>query len=99
MLTGMEPQLVWKHFGEILTIPRCSGNEEKARDYVKSFAKRLELETREDDAGNIVVRVPPTPGRGGAPVVVLQGHLDMVCEKNSDVEHDFAKDPIRSKVD
>ncbi|UCG52571.1 MAG: hypothetical protein JSW58_03200, partial [Candidatus Latescibacterota bacterium] len=99
MLTNLEPKHLWKHFDKIRTIPRCSGNEEKAREYVMSFAKAHNYEARHDEVGNVVVDIPATPGRENAPIVVLQGHLDMVCEKNSDVKHDFSKDPIQIEID
>jgi dipeptidase D len=98
-LTDLEPKLLWKHFDEIRTIPRCSGHEEKAREYVERFAREHGFDTEHDDTGNVVVKVPASPGLENAPVIILQGHLDMVCEKNSDVEHDFAKDPIQVEVD
>ena len=98
-LKGLKPELVWKHFDEIRKIPRCSKHEERARAYVKDVAKRLGLPFEEDAAGNVLVRKSATKGMERAPGIVLQGHLDMVCEKNSDVEHDFSKDPIRLRRD
>jgi dipeptidase D len=94
-ITDLEPKSLWRHFDEIRKIPRCSGNEEQARRYVVAFAKSQSLEAQEDETGNVVVRVPATQGREKAPTVILQGHLDMVCEKNSDVSHDFSKDAIQ----
>jgi dipeptidase D len=93
-VASFEPQPLWRHFDGILTIPRASKQEEKMRDYVVATAERRGLAHQEDAAGNVVVRVPASPGREGAPAVVLQSHLDMVNEKNSDVPHDFSKDPI-----
>ncbi len=98
-ITNYEPKLVWKYFDEIRQIPRCSGHEELAREYSLEFAKKNGFEAEEDKAGNVVVRVPASPGHESAPAVALQGHLDMVCEKNSDVQHDFAKDPIQLQID
>jgi len=98
-LKGLRPELVWQHFDEIRKIPRCSKHEELARAYVIGVAKRLALEHEEDAAGNVLVRKSATRGMERAPGVVLQGHLDMVCEKNSDVVHDFTKDPIRLRRD
>jgi dipeptidase D len=77
-----------------LTIPRASKEEGRMREYVVAAAERLSLTHREDAVGNVVVQVPASPGREGAPAVVLQSHLDMVNEKNSDVAHDFSRDPI-----
>jgi dipeptidase D len=93
-LAGLEPALLWKHFDELRKIPRCSKHEEAVRAYVVSVAERLGLEHETDAAGNVVVRKAASPGREGAPGVILQGHLDMVCEKNADTVHDFARDPI-----
>lgn len=98
-LTHLKPELLWKHFEEITKIPRCSKSEGPAGEYVLSIAKRLGLESKKDEAGNIVVTKPATPGHENAPIVVLQGHLDMVCEKNADVEFDFSKDPIDVQID
>jgi dipeptidase D len=93
-IAGLEPTLVWKYFAEIARIPRCSKHEERMTRYVLDTAKRLGLEATADAVGNVVVRKPASPGREAAPMVCLQGHLDMVCEKNKDTKHDFAKDPI-----
>lgn len=93
-LAGLQPELVWKYFGEISRIPRGSKNEAAAARYVLEVAERFGLEARQDEVGNVVVRKPATPGREGARGVCLQGHLDMVCEKNRDKEHDFTRDPI-----
>jgi dipeptidase D len=90
----LEPQPLWRHFDDILTIPRASKQEGRMREYVLATAARRGLAHRIDRVGNVVVEVPASPGREGAPTVVLQSHLDMVNEKNSDVPHDFAQDPI-----
>lgn len=93
-LKGLKPELLWKYFGEIVRIPRCSKSEEKIAQYVVETASRLGLEAEQDSFGNVVVRKPASPGRDNVPAVVLQGHLDMVCEKNADKTHDFSTDPI-----
>jgi len=98
-LGGFEPKGLWKHFEKILSIPHCSGNETQLGEYFLSYAKSKGLEADRDERGNIVIRVPATPGHEKAPTIVLQGHLDMVGEKNSDVEHDFFKDPIKVQVE
>lgn len=98
-LSGLKPALLWKHFDEFRKIPRCSRNEEAAGDYVLHFAREKGWESKRDETGNIVVKVPATAGHETAPVVVLQGHLDMVCEKNSDKEFDFACDPIQVLIE
>ncbi|HEC94422.1 MAG TPA: M20/M25/M40 family metallo-hydrolase, partial [Thermoplasmatales archaeon] len=94
-----EPKLVWKHFDEIRKIPRCSKHEEKIREYILSFAKKQGLKAKTDKAGNVLVEKPATKGMENKPIVVLQGHMDMVCEKNRDVEHDFSRDPIKLKIE
>jgi dipeptidase D len=93
-LGELNPRLLWKHFAKILTIPHCSGNEKALGDYVLSVAKSLDLPGKRDKVGNVLVSKPATAGRDSAVGVILQGHLDMVCEKNSDKVHDFCKDPI-----
>jgi dipeptidase D len=94
-LRELEPKRLWAHFDELRKIPRCSGHEAKAGEYVISVAERNGWEWERDEVGNVVVRKPASPGHESAETVVLQGHLDMVCEKNSDVQHDFSKDPIQ----
>jgi len=94
-IAGLKPEPVWRYFAEISQIPRCSKHEKQISSYVIDVAKRLGLEVKQDKALNVVVRKPASAGRDGAPSVCLQGHLDMVCEKNKGVEHDFEKDPIR----
>jgi dipeptidase D len=94
----LSPSLLWSHFDQLTTVPRPSKNEERVRAWVLEWAGTHGVETREDDVGNIVVDVPATPGREHAPTVVIQSHLDMVCEKNSGVEHDFENDPIRTAI-
>lgn len=94
-LTNLEPEPIWKHFDRLAAIPRASTKEAAARDYVRTLATKLGLESVQDDAGNLVIRKPARPGREGAPMAVLQGHLDMVCEKNEGTLHDFNVDPIK----
>ena len=91
---GLEPQPLWEHFYLLSRIPRCSGNEGGARDYVLKVAERNGLEHKADGAGNVVIKKPAATGYEEKPVVVLQGHLDMVCEKNRDTQHDFSRDPL-----
>lgn len=94
-IAGLKPEPVWRYFAEISAIPRGSGNEEAVARFVEETAGKLGLESERDASLNVVVRKPASPGRENASPVCLQGHLDMVCEKNSDVEHDFEKDPIK----
>ncbi len=93
-IDGLKPELVWKYFAEIARIPRCSKHEEAMTKYVLETAKRLGLEARSDSFGNVVVRKPASSGKEQTRGICLQGHLDMVCEKNKDKVHDFSKDPI-----
>jgi len=93
-VADLAPQALWKHFDEILTIPRGSKNEEAMRRYVLGLAERRGLKVRTDAAGNSVVAKPASAGKEKSPTVVLQSHLDMVNEKNSDVTHDFDRDPL-----
>jgi dipeptidase D len=96
-VASLEPQALWHHFDRILTIPRGSREEDRIRDYVLEVAARQGLEHRRDAAGNVVVIKPASPGRQSDAPTVLQAHLDMVNEKNTDVDHDFARDPIRPR--
>ncbi|MFH1755405.1 MAG: aminoacyl-histidine dipeptidase [Candidatus Latescibacterota bacterium] len=98
-IRNLQPKLLWKHFDEIRKIPHESGNEAGLREYVLNFARDNGFEAKTDKAGNVVVQVPASAGHESAPAVILQGHMDMVCEKNSNVEFDFAKDPIQLRMD
>ena len=93
-LYDMEPGLLWKHFLEISKIPRGSGNEEAAIRYVGETARSLGLKTSKDDIGNLVIIKGASPGREKGPGLVIQAHVDMVCEKNEGTSHDFMKDPL-----
>ncbi|MDO5010105.1 MAG: aminoacyl-histidine dipeptidase [Intestinibacter bartlettii] len=91
-------ELVFKYFEEISKIPRGSGNEKEISDYLVKEGRRLNLETIQDETLNVIIKKEASPGYENAPGVILQGHMDMVCEKNKDVEHDFTKDPIKLQV-
>lgn len=93
-IEGLKPELVWKYFAEISRIPRPSKHEEAMTKYVAGVAKSLGLASKTDKFGNVVVKKPASPGRERARMICLQGHLDMVAEKNKDKVHDFMKDPI-----
>ena len=95
VLENLEPKAVWKHFDRLAATPRASTKEGAAREYVRGLANQLGLESVQDAAGNLVVRKPARPGREGAPMALLQGHLDMVCEKNEGTAHNFDTDPIK----
>ncbi|HOP04464.1 MAG TPA: aminoacyl-histidine dipeptidase [Tenuifilaceae bacterium] len=98
-IVNLQPAEVWKFFDEILTIPRPSKKEEKIIEYLISFGEKHKLETHRDEAGNVLIRKPATKGMEKCESVVLQSHIDMVCEKNSDIVHDFNVDPIQAYVD
>ena len=94
-VSDLAPKPLWSHFDEILTIPRGSKEEGEMRAFVVGVAKRKGLEHRVDATGNVVVKKPGTASKENAPATILQAHLDMVNEKNSDVDFDFATDAIR----
>lgn len=98
-IKNIQPQEVWSIFDEILQIPRPSKHEEKIREWAVSFGKKLGLETIKDEVGNVIIRKPATPGMENRKGVILQGHLDMVPQKNSDKTHDFENDPIEAYID
>lgn len=95
----LRPQSLWKYFHSVCGIPHCSKNEKALGDFVLAAAKARGCAAKRDAAGNVLVEIPATKGKEKSPVVVLQGHLDMVCEKNSATKHDFDRDPIRPFVD
>lgn len=99
VLKDLQPSLVFKYFEEISQIPRGSKNEKAISDYLRNFGESLGLETIQDESLNIIIRKPATPGYENVPGVVLQGHMDMVCEKNKSTNHDFMKDPINLRID
>lgn len=98
-MTNQEPKEVWKHFHELNLIPRPSGQKEAISQFVADYGRSLGLETIVDTIGNVVIRKPASPGLENHPGVILQGHLDMVPQKNSDIDFDFTKDPIRAYVE
>jgi dipeptidase D len=94
-VADLEPKSLWAHFDQILMIPRGSKNEDKIRRHVVAIAERSGLDCRVDTVGNVVVKKLASAGCESAATTVLQSHLDMVNEKNSDVKHDFTKDPLK----
>ncbi|NLW42674.1 MAG: aminoacyl-histidine dipeptidase [Tissierellia bacterium] len=94
MLKNVDSKRVLDFFREISKIPRCSGNEKEISDYLRNFALELDLEVIQDELLNIVIKKPGSIGYEKSPTVVLQGHMDMVCEKGTNSKHDFSKDPI-----
>ena len=95
----LKPTSVFHYFDEVCQVPRPSKHEEKIRAYLLAFAKKHSLEVKTDEAGNVLIKKPATPGMESLKTVILQSHIDMVCEKNGDVEHDFLNDPIQTYVD
>lgn len=95
----MNSEKILSIFKEITRIPRESGHEEKIVEYLVNFAKEHGLEYKTDDVNNVVITRPASEGYEDRSTIVLQGHTDMVCEKNAGVEHDFAKDPIRYVIE
>lgn len=96
---NLQPSDVFKCFEQVNQIPRPSKKEEQMIDFLLDFGKKLNLETRRDDAGNVIICKPATPGMEDRQTIVLQSHMDMVCEKNKDVDFDFTKDAIQTYVD
>ncbi len=95
----LKPVGVFKYFAEICQVPRPSKKEEKIIEYLKNFGAKHNLETKTDEAGNVLIIKPATPGKENLKTVVLQSHIDMVCEKNNNIEHDFLNDPIQIEID
>lgn len=98
LLSQLSPKPVWDYFSEILQIPRPSKKEEKIIQYLLDFATKHNLKAEMDEVGNVLITKPAAPGKENRPVVVLQTHVDMVCEKNSDKVFDFYNDPIEAIV-
>lgn len=98
-ITELKPALVWEIFDEITRVPRPTHHLDKMKAFLLDWAKRHNVEAHSDEVGNVMMRVPATPGHENAPTVILQGHQDMVAEKLPEVEHDFLTDPIETVVD
>jgi len=98
-IANLDPKILWKHFYSLTQIPRPSKHEQAVVDFVVKFGKDLGLETIVDEVGNVIIRKAATPGMENRKGIILQGHLDMVPQKNSDKQHDFEKDPIEAFVD
>ena len=99
VLENCEPKRVFHYFEEICKIPHGSGNTKQISDYLVQFAKDHDLKYVQDEMNNVVIYKPGTAGYENAPVVIIQGHMDMVCEKRPDVEHDFTKDGLNLSVE
>ncbi|PXX97994.1 cytosol nonspecific dipeptidase [Marinifilum breve] len=99
ILNKLEPKEVWKHFEDICQVPRPSKKEEQIIEFLIEFGKNNKLETKRDEIGNVLIKKPATPGKENLKTVVLQSHMDMVCEKNNDTIHNFDTDPITPWID
>ena len=94
-ISDIQPIELWSQFDRICQIPRPSKKEEKMIDFLLSFAKKYQLEARQDKVGNVLIKKNATAGYEDKKSIVLQSHIDMVCEKNEDVKHNFEKDAIK----
>ena len=94
VFNDLQPAIVWTHFATLCAIPRPSKGEARLREHLQDWAEARGLRTSVDTVGNLIVRKPATAGREAAPGIVLQAHLDMVCQQNAGAEHDFSRDPI-----
>lgn len=95
----LQPATIWKHFLSLTQIPRPSGQKKQIGDFLVAYGKSLGLETLQDNIGNVLIRKPASPGLENHPGVILQGHMDMVPQKNNDIDFDFTTDPIRACID
>ena len=98
-ITQLEPQIIWKNFAALNAVPRPSKKEEKVIEFIKNFGENLGLETNVDEIGNVIIKKPATSGMEDRKSIVLQSHLDMVCQKNSDINFDFETQGIEMEVD
>ncbi len=96
---NLKPAALFGYFEEICAIPRPSKHEEKMTAYLKAFGESRGLPTKVDEAGNVVISKPATPGMENRKTIILQSHMDMVCESNKGVNHNFLTDPIRLVID
>src|SRR6056297_925725 len=98
-LEALEPQAVIRNFEKISAIPHCSGNEKAISNFLVQFAKDLGYEAYQDKVWNVIIKKPASEGYEKLEPVILQGHMDMVCEKNKATKHDFSSDPIQLIID
>ena len=98
-MKNLEPKGLWESFYSLTQIPRPSGKRKEIAAFLVNYGKSLGLETLQDEIGNVLIRKPASPGMEGHPGVILQGHMDMVPQKNSDRVFDFEKDPIEAYVE
>ncbi|MDP1997860.1 MAG: hypothetical protein Q8J90_11740 [Gallionella sp.] len=95
---NLQPQIVWAHFATLCAIPRPSLHEAALIEHLTAWAQARGIEYAVDGAGNLILKKPASPGCEGQPGVILQGHLDMVCQANAGTQHDFERDPINAVV-
>ena len=95
----LDPNSLWNHFADLNAVPRPSKKEARVIEFARQFGESLNLETIVDEVGNVIIRKPATPGMEDRLTVVLQSHLDIVCQKNSDTEFDFDSQGIEMIVD
>lgn len=98
-IKNLSPQIVWSIFDAMTKVPRPSKKEEKIRAWIVNWAQEHKVECHVDKTGNVLLRVPATPGYENHPTIVMQGHMDMVCEKNSNIKHDFENDPLETYIE
>jgi len=98
-LSNIEPQIIWKNFSKLNAVPRPSKKEARVIEFIKNFGESLSLDTQVDEIGNVIIRKPATAGMENRKTIVLQAHLDMVCQKNNDVDFDFENQGIQMFVD
>lgn len=97
-LSQLKPQAVWELFEQLCRIPRPSKHEQKVSQWIQDWALQLKLEVKEDEVGNLFIKKPATQGMENKAGIILQAHMDMVPQKNNDVDHDFLTDPIKPYI-
>lgn len=95
----LKPAALWSFFFDLCAIPRPSGHTQAVQEWLLAYATRKGLAAKRDEVGNVLISKPASPGKESAVPVILQSHMDMVCEKNADTQHDFHKDPIRPVIE
>ena len=98
-ISNLEPQGLWGYFEDLCKVPRPSKKEEKVIDFLMNWAKENNIEAIKDEIGNILMKKPATQGMENRKTIIMQSHMDMVCEKNNDTVHDFDNDPIQPYID
>lgn len=98
-ITDLQPTALWNNFANLSAVPRPSKKEAKAIEFLKNFGEKLNLETIVDKVGNVIIKKPAFKGMEDRSTIILQGHMDMVPQKNADIKHDFEKDGIEMYID